>query len=63
MNRLASNGGTAANSSQKLSALSRGNAMSRAPIMIGRMKLPSGPATAMIIAMIITMPWVPMMEL
>ena len=62
-NRLETKGGTAANSNQKLSAFSRGNAMSRAPIMIGTMKLPSGPATTMIIAMIMTMPCVPMIEL
>ena len=30
--------------------------MSRAPIMIGRMKLPNGPVTMMIVAMIMMMP-------
>ncbi|CAB4925913.1 unannotated protein [freshwater metagenome] len=61
--RLLSSGGTAAKSSQKLRALSRGKAISLEPIMIGMMKFPSGPDTTMIIAMIITMPWVPMSEL
>ena len=37
--------------------------MSRAPIMIGRMKFPNGPVTTMISAMIMTMPCVPMIEL
>ncbi|CAB5017372.1 unannotated protein [freshwater metagenome] len=63
MSRLLMSGGTAATSSQMLSALRRGNAMSRAPHISGTMKFPSGPDTAMIIAMIITMPWVPMSEL
>ena len=63
MSRLVTSGGTAANRSQKLRALSRGKAMSRAPIMIGTMKFPSGPATTMIIAITMTMPCVPMIEL
>ena len=33
--------------------------MSRAPIMIGRMKFPNGPDTMMMVAMIIRMPWMP----
>ena len=37
--------------------------MSRAPIINGMMKLPSGPAAMMIIAMTITIPWVPIIEL
>ena len=37
--------------------------MSRAPHMIGTMKFPSGPEIVMIMAMIITMPWVPISEL
>ena len=41
---------------QRLKALSRGKAMSRAPIMMGMTKLPHGPATATIIARIMTMP-------
>ena len=56
-------GGTAATTVQKLSALSRGNAMSFAPIMIGRMKLAKGPETMMMVAMIITMPWMVTIEL
>ena len=44
-------------------ALSRGKAMSLAPIMIGRMKLAKGPETMMIVAMIITMPWIVTIEL
>ncbi|CAB4762785.1 unannotated protein [freshwater metagenome] len=37
--------------------------MSLEPIMIGMMQFPSGPETTMIIAMIMTMPWVPISEL
>ena len=48
---------------QKLMALSRGNAMSLAPIMIGMMKLAKGPVTMMMVAMIITMPWMDTMAL
>ena len=59
----ASSTGTAANSTQKLSALSRGKAMSRAPIMIGTMKFPKGPVIMMIVAMIMMMPWRPTMAL
>ena len=32
--------------------------MSLAPIMIGMMKLAKGPDTMMIVAMIMTMPWI-----
>ena len=49
-------GGTAATTTQKLKAFSRGKAMSLAPIMIGMMKFANGPDTMMIVAMIITMP-------
>ena len=63
MNKVATSGGTAAKSSQKLRAFRRGKAMSRAPTMSGMMKFPSGPVTTMIIATTITMPWVPMIEL
>jgi hypothetical protein len=59
MNAAVSSVGMAAASSQKLSAFNRGNAMSRAPIMIGRMKFPNGPVTMMIVARIITMPCSP----
>ena len=48
--------GTQATSSHRLSAFSRGNAMSRAPIMIGTMKFPNGPVTMMIVARIIVRP-------
>ena len=41
---------------QRLSALSRGKAMSRAPIMIGMTKLAQGPEIATINARIMTMP-------
>ena len=51
-------GGTAATTVQKLSAFNRGKAMSLAPIMIGMMKLANGPETMMIVAMIMTMPWI-----
>jgi len=37
--------------------------MSRAPHMSGTMKLPTGPETMTIIAMIMAMPWVPTSEL
>ena len=53
----------AATSSQKLSAFSRGNAMSRAPIMIGTTKFPNGPVTMMIVAMIMVRPCSPTSEL
>ena len=56
-------GTTAETTSQKLSAFSLGNAMSLAPIMIGRMKLANGPETMMIVAMIMTMPWIVTIEL
>ena len=46
----------AATSVQRLRALSRGKAMSRAPHMIGMTKLPHGPATATISARIINIP-------
>ena len=48
--------GIAATISHRLSALSRGKAMSRAPIMIGTMKFPKGPVTMMIVAMIMIRP-------
>ena len=41
---------------QMLMALSRGNAMSFAPIMIGMMKFANGPDTMMMVAMIMVMP-------
>ena len=37
--------------------------MSLAPIMIGMMKLAKGPDTMMMVAMIITMPWMVTMAL
>ena len=49
--------------SQKLNAFKRGNAISRAPIMIGMMKFPNGPVTMMIVATIMIIPWVPTIEL
>ena len=55
--------GTAEKTTQKLMALSRGKAMSLAPIMIGMMKLAKGPDTMMIVAMIMTMPWMVTMAL
>ena len=48
---------------QKLMALSRGKAMSLAPIMIGMMKLVKGPVTMMMVAMIMHMPWIDTMAL
>ena len=43
---------------QRLNALSRGKAMSRAPTMMGMTKFAHGPAMATISARIITMPWI-----
>ncbi len=40
----------------KLSALSRGKAISRAPIISGTMKLPNGPIKNVIVVRIISMP-------
>ncbi len=60
---MASNGGMAETTTQKLRALSLGKAMSLAPIMIGMMKLVNGPVTMMMVAMIITIPWMETMAL
>ena len=55
--------GTAETTTQKLMALSRGKAMSLAPIMMGITKLANGPVTMMMVAMIMTMPWMVTMAL
>src|ERR1700722_9581693 len=61
--KVASNGGIAETTTQKLIALSLGKAMSFAPIMIGMMKFVKGPVTMMMVAMIITIPWMETMAL
>ena len=49
-------GASAATISQKLSAFNLGNAISRAPIMIGMMKFPNGPVIMMMVPTIMMIP-------